>query len=262
MIVNIHYLAAVCILLCPLSCSNQPRWEDYKGGTQFSLAMEPSGNADTDKMNAQTVGRMLERRLDAMQIKERILKVDFSGDIVVQVPPIPDAKTVGRLLSGQNILEFLPVLDAPLSAQGTKDDSTGILRILYSRDSSEMYVTEKDHGIRLSGYVESATAQPDPQGLGGSVVLVQLNSEGARLLAEFTGNNVERRVAIVFDDVVYSVPTVKTRIIAGAMMIDGLFSEKSASDMAAMIMAGNYPVPLRLVETKALTRDAWLGATR
>jgi preprotein translocase subunit SecD len=65
-----------------------------------------------------------------------------------------------------------------------------------------------------------------------------LTTAGAERFAQITGNNINRRLAIVFDGKVISAPVIKSRI-SGIGVITGDFSEE---EVARIVKALNRPV--------------------
>ncbi|NMM47427.1 protein translocase subunit SecDF [Marinigracilibium pacificum] len=79
-------------------------------------------------------------------------------------------------------------------------------------------------------------------------VSMSMNPEGARIWREMTGNNVNRRIAIVLDGFVLSAPNVTQEISGGQSSISGNFQIEEAADLANMLKAGALPAPVKIVE--------------
>jgi SecD/SecF fusion protein len=83
-------------------------------------------------------------------------------------------------------------------------------------------------------------------------VTMVMNAEGARQWARITGANINRNVAVVLDGVVYSYPTVITRIVGGRSSITGLASRAEAQDIVTILMSGALPAPVDIVEERTV----------
>lgn len=83
-------------------------------------------------------------------------------------------------------------------------------------------------------------------------VSMTMNSEGARIWARLTGANVNRNVAIVLDNVVYSYPNVIQRITGGRSNITGLDSREEATDIVTVLKSGALPAPVEIVEERTV----------
>ncbi|HET6566830.1 MAG TPA: protein translocase subunit SecD [Rhodothermales bacterium] len=79
-------------------------------------------------------------------------------------------------------------------------------------------------------------------------VSMTMNSEGARDWARITGANVNRPIAIVLDNRVYSYPRVINRIPNGRSSITGLDSREEAQDVVTILKSGALPAPVDIVE--------------
>ena len=77
---------------------------------------------------------------------------------------------------------------------------------------------------------------------------MSMNPEGAKTWRRMTADNIERSIAIVLDDYVYSYPTVRSEISGGMSSISGNFTVDEAKDLANILKAGKLPAPARIVE--------------
>ena len=75
----------------------------------------------------------------------------------------------------------------------------------------------------LTGEVITDARQDLDQGSRPSISM-QMNSNGAKLWRKLTSNNINRRIAIVLDDYVYSAPVVQNEIPNGNSQITGYFT--------------------------------------
>ena len=79
-------------------------------------------------------------------------------------------------------------------------------------------------------------------------VTMRMNAEGAAAWEKLTGSNVDRSIAIVLDDYVYSFPNVTQKISGGTSSISGDFTIAEAKDLATVLKAGKLPAPATIVE--------------
>ncbi|MBS4012983.1 MAG: protein translocase subunit SecDF [Bacteroidetes bacterium] len=107
--------------------------------------------------------------------------------------------------------------------------------------------TGRDGRAPLTGDVIS-DARQDFSPTGNAEIAMNMNSEGARIWRRLTADNVQRSIAIVLDDLVYSFPTVQNEIAGGRSSITGTFSIQEAQDLANILKAGSLPAPARIVE--------------
>ena len=79
-------------------------------------------------------------------------------------------------------------------------------------------------------------------------VSMQMNAQGAKVWKRLTAANVNRRIAIVLDNYVYSAPVVNGEIPNGNSSISGNFTIDEAQDLANILKAGALPAPTTIVE--------------
>ncbi len=102
--------------------------------------------------------------------------------------------------------------------------------------------------------IVNARAQTDQSagGFGAAVVTMEMNSEGAREWARITGANVGKQIAIVLDNVVYSAPNVKQKIIGGNSEISGMDNMEEARRLEIVLKAGALPAPVEIIEERTV----------
>lgn len=72
-------------------------------------------------------------------------------------------------------------------------------------------------------------------------VLMEMNTEGARVWQRLTADNIGLQIAIVLDNVLYTAPFVQASIESGKSQITGDFTLEEASNLAAILNAGYMP---------------------
>jgi len=109
-------------------------------------------------------------------------------------------------------------------------------------------VTSRDGSSALSGDV-IVDARQDYDQVGNVEVSLSMNSEGARVWKRLTGENIDKQVAIVLDNHVYSFPTVRGEIPNGMSSISGGgMTLEEAQDLSNILKAGKLPASARIVE--------------
>ncbi len=101
------------------------------------------------------------------------------------------------------------------------------------------------------GVIVNARATIDP-GFNQPIVTMEMNSEGSRDWARITGANVNKRVAIVLDDAVFSAPVVRNKIIGGHSQIEGMDDMDEARLLEIVLKAGALPAPVQIIEQRSV----------
>ena len=118
-----------------------------------------------------------------------------------------------------------------------------------SSDWYELYairVTERNGRAPLEGDVITDAKDEFDQN-GSPCVSMQMNVDGARRWAALTKANLQRSVAIVLDNNVYSAPTVRSEITGGNSEISGNFTAEDTRDLANVLKSGKMPAPAKIV---------------
>jgi SecD/SecF fusion protein len=115
-------------------------------------------------------------------------------------------------------------------------------------DLVALKVTSRDGSCALGGGV-IVDARQDYDQSGSAEVSLSMNSEGARIWKRLTGENIDRQIAIVLDNHVYSMPSVRNEIPNGMSSISGGgMTLEEAQDLANILKAGKLPASARIVE--------------
>lgn len=108
-------------------------------------------------------------------------------------------------------------------------------------------VTSRDGRAPLEGDVIVDARQDYEQFGSRPEVSMTMDSEGAKVWARLTKENINKSVAIVLDGYVRSYPTVNTEITGGRSSITGLESVEEAQDLANILKSGKMPAPANII---------------
>ncbi len=112
------------------------------------------------------------------------------------------------------------------------------------------YILKKEPEL-TGGVVVNARSNIDPQN-NTPVVYMEMNSEGAADWARITGANINKNIAIVLDNVVYSAPVVRSKITGGSSQIEGMANIQEAKLLEIVLKAGALPAPLQIIEERTV----------
>jgi preprotein translocase subunit SecD len=101
------------------------------------------------------------------------------------------------------------------------------------------------------GVITDARANIDPN-MNQPIVTMEMNSEGARDWSRITGANINKRIAIVLDDAIFSAPVVRSKITGGNSQIEGMESIEEARLLEIILKAGALPAPVEIVEQRSV----------
>ncbi len=225
---------------------------DIRGGLHMNLAV------DRDKMQGKTeqeisdaADRALEilrNRVDGLGVSEPVLEREGTDGIVIQLPGLTDIKGAREVILSTAQLEFRLVSDKYRESDYTDKDG----KIIESKLPKDItYFPGKDEGgylcenVLLTGAsLVEAKVTTDPYGR--PVISFKMDAEGGHKFGVITGENINRNLAIILDNKVYSAPTIKTRIPGGQGQITGSFTDEEAKHLALILQAGALPAPLNV----------------
>jgi SecD/SecF fusion protein len=109
-------------------------------------------------------------------------------------------------------------------------------------------ITTRDGRAPLDG--GSITAARPSTGVTGSDIKVDMSmdSEGSKVWARMTRENIGKSIAVVLDGYVRSAPNVNQEIKGGNSEITGGFTLTEAEDLANILKSGKLPAPARIIQ--------------
>ncbi len=245
------------------------------------LDRSTSGQSLILKMSASEIKRIkdnavdqaletIRNRIDQFGVAEPTIIRQGDNEIVVELPGVKEPKRALDLIGRTAQLEFKIVDDAsPIAAQLPQTVAPGdedkLLQqfadkvpqddeILFERKVNretgvavKMPILLKKQAALTGSLLSEAKVNLDSR-FGEPYVSISFNSEGAKIFDEVTAANVNKRLAIILDNSVYSSPVIRERISGGSAQITGSFTMDDAKDLAIVLKAGALPAPLKMLE--------------
>ncbi|MDO8510228.1 MAG: protein translocase subunit SecD [bacterium] len=213
---------------------------DLRGGSHLVYRADVSqikGGEVDDSMQA--LRDVIERRVNAFGVSEPLVQVEHSTiaseeRLIVELPGVTSVEEAKRIIGGTPVLEFKLLPDA-LPSQPDEVPST------------DAFIP-----TGLTGrYLERAALEFD-ETTGEPYVSLNFNSEGTKLFAEITRQNIGKILAIILDGVPISKPVVRDEITDGKAVISGGFTPEEAKELVRNLNYGSLPVPIELVSTDTI----------
>jgi len=104
----------------------------------------------------------------------------------------------------------------------------------------------------LTGEVITNAQQSFDPTTNAPIVNMTMNDDGAERWARITGANVDKRIAIVLDERVYSAPVVRDRILGGRSQISGMANSEEARLLEVVLKAGALKAPVQIIEERVV----------
>ena len=237
--------------------ADDQRFTLREDGADFVLALTPEWTREVRERAMLQALEVLRRRIDDPQtgIPESVVTRQGQDRILIEIPGVDRVPDIFRKTG---YLEFKIVQDAAPTEE--------LLRAKHPDGlppGTEVAV-EKE---RKTDRVISAYLVPTQADINGDFLTdaqVQFdnrvnewqvsftwNPEGGRIFGELTEKNLQKPLAIILDDLVYSAPVIRDRI-SRQGQITGRFSSEEARDLAVVLRAGALPIPVKIEEERTI----------
>jgi len=229
---------------------------DLSGGTQLVYRAELSALESGDVAESMAALRdTIERRVNLFGVSEPLVQTQrggtFAGEseerLLIELPGVTDTDEAIRLI-GQT-----PVLEFRMLRENADVPGTGQLLENVNQLFEPSAITGKHLASAQIQFNQSVGGVPNEP-----VVALNFNSEGGRIFADLTRDNVGRFFGIFLDGVPISVPIIQESIPNGTAIISGGFTPEGAKELARNLNFGALPVPIELISTQ--TVSGTLGA--
>lgn len=162
------------------------------------------------------------------------------------------------LVSDENRTRVQAVLDRPEIRELVPPDKEflfGKTELRNGKKFCELFLVHRE--AEMTGKALETAAVNINQGgngssAGGSIVELAMTREGSRRFARVTGDNVNRRLAIVLDNRVFMAPNIRNKIPNGRAIIEGLESIEEAKELANLLKHGALPSTVKSVEERTV----------
>ncbi|MGO4881123.1 MAG: protein translocase subunit SecD [Bryobacteraceae bacterium] len=224
--------------------------------TDYKLTMRAS---DLVALERDTVDRSLQtisNRINQLGLTEPTVQqygqagADF--EILVELPGVDDPARVREIMQTTAQLEIAAVKDGPFqSKDAALAQKGGILplgtRLVHSPpvggQPDEWYLLAKSPVIRGTDVRNARAGQGDMRQWDTSFTL---SPDAGKRFGRYTEANIGNRLAVVLDNQIRSVASIKSRI-EDSGQIENIGSEQEASDLALVLRAGALPASIQVL---------------
>jgi preprotein translocase subunit SecD len=226
--------------------------------TTFLLSLPAKEVEYLKKMAVEQALETIRNRIDEFGVSEPDIRLQGENRILIQLPGIKDTNRAKNLIGRTALLEFRLVdeeNDVTTAVNGSIPPGSELL--YQSRKNKETgQVTKIPFLIKkrtpLTGAdLTDARVQINSQ-YNEPYVSMTFSKKGGRVFGRLTGENVNKRLAIVLDNTVYSAPNIRAKITGGSAIIEGGFTMEEARDLAIVLRAGALPAPVKTIEERTV----------
>ncbi len=226
----------------------------------FAVVMDLP-DEDRDQIKKLAVDQALEtirNRIDQFGVAEPDIRRQGENRILIQLPGISDTQRAKDLIGKTALLEFKLVdetnsVDA--AVKGTVPPGSELLYKVEEDPQTQRTIRApfliKKRSLLTGASLTDARVQIDSQ-FNEPYVSINFDKKGARIFERITADNVNKRLAIVLDNNVYSAPVIQEKISGGQARITGRFTTEEARDLAIVLRAGALPAPVNILEERSV----------
>ncbi len=197
------------------------RWGiDIRGGVEATF--KPAGDIDATDEQLDSAKSIIETRMVSNGITDYEIYSDYGSDRIIVRFPWKEDDT-----------NFDPV--------SAVDELAATANLTFRNPSGEVVM---DGSAVESARVGVDTSNQSSGNPGQYLVLLELNSEGAKTFADITTQYLNQQISIYMDETMLSNPTVQSVISDGSAQISGNFDAESATKLANQINGGALPFSL------------------
>jgi len=231
--------------------------EDIKGvRKKYLLALKDDYKNKLKEMTIDQVLKVIRNRIDQFGVVEPDIRKLENYRIQVQLPGIEDAARAINIIKKTAHLEF-KLVDDSVSIEDAREGKLPVddeILYLYRKRPGGGFIKEpiivKKHAILTGKYIIDARVAFDQ--FNQPYVTLSFNRQGARIFERITGENVNKRLAIILDNKVYSAPVIREKISGGRASITGKFTLEEAHDLAIVLRAGSLPAPVKILHESSV----------
>lgn len=228
----------------------------------WTLTMKPSVLTDTKNRAVTQAIETIDNRINSLGVTEPVVVPYGLGDyqILVQLPGVDDPARVKEVMQSTAMIEIKQMISGPYPSQeAALQQSNGILppdqmlmqghAIPGSTEGEEWYIVSRISAVRGKDLRDARegtdqNGQPD--------VNFTLTNDGGRRFYTFTSQHIGDSLAVVLDNKVQEVATIKGEIRDQGEISGGRMTEQQAKDLALILRSGALPAGIKYLEERTV----------
>lgn len=227
----------------------EPATTPQDGGISLTFKIKPEEAKRIEEASVSQALETIRNRIDQLGVSEPSIITEGKDRINIQLPGITDPERAKKLIGETAILEFKLVDEEHPLTEALKGDIPAGSYIAYKQDDHEPLLLRQET-VLTGDLLEDARVKIGSNNQ--PYVAINFNREGGRIFERITGENVNKRLAILLDGRIYSAPVIRDRIAGGKAVIEGRFKMEEARDLAIVLRAGSLPAPVVVQEERTV----------
>ena len=240
---------------------NLPIINPELNGKKIVATLSPAEDTRIRNNSVEQAVHVISSRVSGLGVEGTAVQRHGSRQIVIQLPGVDNPDRVKNLITKRAHLEFKIIEDVASSKDILLDKFDGDLpsdRMIIPGERATAYEDDETEG---TWYLTSAF--PDLTGdhiieskvsygeMGQPVVAFKLDKSGGRAFKELTRNNLNKRLGIIIDNVVYTAPNISAEI-GSQGVITGNKSFEIAKDLSIVLNTGAFQAPVTFQEERRI----------
>lgn len=202
---------------------------DLQGGIHLKYLLDLSQVPQSDQAEAiRGVKHVMENRINPLGIAEPVIQTSRVGDRTALIIELPGQKDTQAAVESIGKIAKLTFRELGENGEFVETGLSGA--DLRPNGSTVVY--------------DEITRRP--------IITLNFTSEGAQKFEAITARNIDQPLAIYIDEQIMQVANVEQAISGGEAQINGSFTLEEAQETVRLLNAGALPVPLELVEQRAI----------
>jgi len=232
--------------------------EKTENGQVVHLNMTQTAIKNLNKSWTEQAKETIRNRMDQYGLSEMLITTQVEkNQILIQMPGLKDSDRAISLIGATAQLEFKLVDEENSVEEALKGNIPAGDEILYliekdsktGRTEKTPILLKKRTSLTGSYITDAKISLSQTKGY---TVDLTLDKKGARIFENLTAANVNKRLAIVLDDVVVMAPNISEKIPSGKAEITGGFSSDEAEDLRIKLKAGALPADVTIQEQRSV----------
>lgn len=218
--------------------------------------------SEVEKNAIDQVKQVIENRVQELGLVEPSIQKAGSDRILIQVPGASE-KDRGRIIDiikRSAVLQFKIVMDSGPSQEvllakydvttpeELEEQGLSLHAGATGAENELFFITKADAPVTGESLSDARLTFDE---LGRPAVSFSFKGEGASKFGVLTEENIDKRLAIVLDEVIKSAPVIQERITSQGR-ITGDFTTDEANDLALVLRSGALPVPVTIEQERTV----------
>ena len=234
------------------------------GTGSYTYTMRPNIEAQLREETVTQALQTIERRVNDLGVAEPVVaRHGGANQILVQLPGVTDVARAKEIIRSTALLELKIVEMGPFPSEDAARQAYGnavppdLVIVPGSEDvaatgggtPTTVYYAVRRVAPITGRDLRNARPSLDQNNL--PAVGFSLNQDGARRFGQLTEQNINRQLAIILDNRVFSAPVIQSRI-TDEGQITGSFTQQEAQDLSLVLRSGALPAPMDFLEERTV----------